>query len=456
MKDSIWLAMRKLLFSVAAIVLVFDACQKETKSKTIVNNIQLKAVPSTPKAEHLSAQVAVDWYKLQLRIILNANPAISPTVAGRIFAYTGIGLYESVRYGIKNSVSFSKKLYQMPAMPSRENNNGYNWEVSANTALASLVRSFYPGLTDQNKASIDSLEKAYNEMLLADLDLTAFQRSQSYGHAVAEAIFNWSKTDNDNQSSTGYVIPVFAGAWEKTPPAFVNPASPFLGEARPLLQLHVTGVGPVFPFPYSEIPSSDFYKMVKDIYDVSQTMTPEQRDIALFWNDIGVGRGYTPPGHSVSILNQLLEQKQISLGLAAEGYAKLGIALREALILCFRSKYHYNLVRPVTYIRKLINPIWLPLIGTPAHPEYPAAHAYVTMAAMEALSKLFGDNVAFIDHTYDFLGFAPRTFSKLTDAGKESGISRRYGGIHYLPSIETGWALGMKIGDDIGGIKLTE
>jgi len=444
-----WLVLVSLLF-------VFTSCQKGPDKGNTADNLQSKAVPSTPKAEHLSARVALDWYKLQLRILLNANPAISPPVAGRIFGYTGIGLYESVRYGIKNSVSLSEKLYQMPAMPARENNNGYDWEVSANAALAGLVRSFYPGLTDQNKTSIDSLEKAYNEILMTDLDLAAFQRSQSYGRAVAEAIFNWSKTDNDNQSPNGYVIPVFPGAWEKTPPAFANPLAPFLGDARPLLQMHTTGLAPALPIPYSEVPSSEFYKMVKDIYDVSKALTPGQRDIALFWNDVGIGRGYTPPGHCISILNQLLEQKQTSLGFAAEAYAKMGMALREALILCFRSKYHYNLVRPVTYIRKLIDPSWLPLIGTPPHPEYPAAHAHVTMAAMEAISKLFGDDVVFTDHTYDFLGFAPRDFSRITDAGKESGISRRYGGIHYLPSIETGWVLGKKIGDDIGEIKLTE
>src|SRR6266536_3451987 len=210
-------------------IFIFSACQKDIKQKS--NELQSNAVPSTPKAEHQSAQVAIDWYKLQLRIILNANPAISPLVVNRIFGYVGIGLYESVRYGIKNSVSLSDRLYQMPSMPARENNNGYDWAVSANASLANLLRSFYPGLTNQNKTSIDSMENVWNERLKSDLDLTAFERSQTYGRAITDAVFNWSKTDNDNQSSAGYVIPVFPGAWEKTPPAFANPLAPFLGNA---------------------------------------------------------------------------------------------------------------------------------------------------------------------------------------------------------------------------------
>jgi hypothetical protein len=89
-----------------------------------------------------SAQVAIDWYKLQLRILLERNS----TLNGVYFGYIGIGLYEAVRHELKNSVSLSTKLHQMPVMPAKEKNNGYNWEVSANAAMASMLRSFNIGV----------------------------------------------------------------------------------------------------------------------------------------------------------------------------------------------------------------------------------------------------------------------------------------------------------------------
>lgn len=398
------------------------------------------------------AQVATDWYRLQLRILLERNSALN----GVHFAYIGIGLYESVRFGNRGSVSLSKKLYQMPAMPAKENNNGYNWEVSANAALASMVRMFYGGLTPANNASIDSLENAYNQKLKPGIPSVNFDRSQSFGKQVAMAIYNWYLTDNLNASNVGYVPPVFPGAWVPTPPAFANPVNPYIGSARTFVASNASTVAAAFPAPYSELANSAFYKIVKNVYDVSLALTPEQKNIALFWVDQGNGVGYTPPGHDMFVITQALEQSGATLATAAEVYAKTGVAERDATIVCFRSKYTYNLIRPVSYIRKLIDANWSPFIVTPPHPEYPAAHAYITGSVMQAASKVMGSSAKITDHSYDFRGWAPRSFGSLIQAAEEAGISRLYGGIHYLPSISIGLSLGKDLGNTVGGIKLTE
>lgn len=409
------------------------------------------------KTIHKDADVAIDWYKLQLRIFLYSSPQISPLVVARNLGYVGVGLYESVRHGINGSVSFSESLYQMPPMPGKEKNNDYAWDISANAALAELVRSLYANnLTVENKTSIDSLENAYNEKHSPTVRSEVFKRSQVYGRAVAKAIFDWSKTDNTNLSGTGYAAPSFPGSWAPTPDGFAAPAGPYLGLARPFLEANLRGSDQAFPFTYSEDPSSDFYKMVKDVYDVSQTLTNDQRTIALYWDDIGTAKGYTPPGHAFSIITQVLENRQADLSWAAQVYAKAGVAIRDAFILCWRGKYKYCILRPVTYIRKVINPNWLPLINTPSHPEYFAAHAFITAAPMQVLTKLVGDNFEFTDNTYKFLGFTPRSFSSFNAIATEAGISRRYGGIHYMPSIQTGLMLGKECGEKAANIKLTQ
>ncbi|MCG7859992.1 haloperoxidase, partial [Flavihumibacter sediminis] len=48
----------------------------------------------------------------------------------------------------------------------------------------------------------------------------------------------------------------------------------------------------------------------------------------------------------------------------------------------------------------------------------------------------------FTDHTYDHLSMAPRKFNSISDAAKEAGLSRLFGGIHYRRSIEQGLELG--------------
>ena len=73
---------------------------------------------------------------------------------------------------------------------------------------------------------------------------------------------------------------------------------------------------------------------------------------------------------------------------------------------------------------------------------------------MQAVTEVLGDNIAITDHTYDFRGWTPRSYSSLFNAGEEAGMSRLYGGIHYLPSINTGLTLAHELGSRVGDIKL--
>lgn len=457
----------KYLFATAiASCIFFSGCQKELsdpqkKAMAAGQKDLEKANASMERTNaslvHVSSAVATDWYRLQFRMLLKANPATNTALNAEAFAYIGIGLYESVRSGIKNSISLSNTLYQMPQMPAQDN-NGYDLQVSANAALASLVRSMYPAaLIAANQVSIDSLENAYNQKLSLSMESEKFRRSQDYGRAVATAIYNWAKTDHYNVGNAGYVLPtVPLGVYIPTPPLYQKPITPFVSFSRPLLIEDGSGVCPPPPFPYSEDPSSGFYKMVKDIYDVSKALTSEQKTMAKYWNDLGIGIGYTPTGHMMFVATEAIEQNGVDLGVAAEAFAKSGIAIRDANLVCFRSKYQYLQMRPVSYIRKLIDPTWLPLINTPPHPEYPAAHAFITTSVMTALSSVLGTNAGVVDSAYYLIGYAPRTFTSLDKVGEESGNSRRYGGIHYLPSIEAGWAAGKELGTRVGNVKMEQ
>jgi hypothetical protein len=150
-------------------------------------------------------------------------------------------------------------------------------------------------------------------------------------------------------------------------------------------------------------------------------------------------------GHWSSILSGVIRQKQLSLIQAAEAYAKMSIAMYESMILAWKGKYQYKVLRPIGYIQQHIDKEWKPLISTPPHPEFPAAHATLSNAAATALASLLGDNCAFTDRSYTDIGMNERNFESLQQAAKEAGMSRLYGGIHYRYSIEQGFILGENV-----------
>jgi hypothetical protein len=178
------------------------------------------------------------------------------------------------------------------------------------------------------------------------------------------------------------------------------------------------------------------------VYEAVNGLTPEQAQIALFWAD-SPGQTGTPPGHWLMIAVQVAEQHELSLAETAEALARVGIAVADAFISCWHTKYVYYLLRPVTYIHDVIgDPAWSPLVGTPAFPEYTSGHSVQSAAAARALTGMLG-HLAFVDDTHaDDLGLDPRAFDSFVQAADEAAISRLYGGIHFRPAIELGIAQG--------------
>ena len=220
-----------------------------------------------------------------------------------------------------------------------------------------------------------------------------------------------------------------------------------MGNDRRIIANSGDNDAPGAPIPYSEIPGSDFYNQVNDFYQASKVLTTEQKNMALFWRDVP---GVSTPGHWMSILQQAIRQSKSQLDKAALGYALVGICVNEAVISVFHYKYIYNNVRPITYIHKVIgDAAWTTVIPTPNHPEYPAAHGALSGSAAEGLTAVFGNIGPLTDHTWDYLGFPPRTFNTFHEFALDAVNSRFYGGIHYQPSINAGLKEGTTIGDNV-------
>jgi len=304
----------------------------------------------------------------------------------------------------------------------------------------------FPTASAANKAAIDSLENALRAQYQDDADAATINRSIAFGQAVAQKVFDWSETDGYLHANDPYNAPVGPQYWVPTPPAFAAAATPHWGDLRTIVPGSGNNSQPGPPTAYSTDPASDFYKMVKHVYDVSQNLSPQDSAQALFWRDAPG----TVPGHYASILAQVIQKANSSLDMAAYGWILNSITSMDASISCWIAKFHYNLVRPITYIRTVLgHPAWNALFATPAHPEYPSAHATITSAFADGMTAVFGENFGFTDHTYDFLGMAPRTFNSLFDVGVDGGQSRLYAGIHYQPSIDAGFMVGRTVAQNI-------
>lgn len=310
-----------------------------------------------------------------------------------------------------------------------------------------MNRSFFTTAAGNDKAAIDSLEKALNDAFLSAEKASIVAQSNNFGMAVANAVFNWSETDGYKNADPPYTPPVGPGLWVPTPPAFAPAFQPGWSNLRPVVKGSGDNTQPGPPVAYSEDPKSAFYQMVKQVYDASQTLTPDQTEMAIFWRDVP---GVTFGGHWLSILQQVIRQTGAKLDKSAFAYAVTGACNNDAYISCFQTKYRYNLVRPITYIRDVFGyASWTSLLTTPAHPEYTSAHAALSAAPADALKAIFGNIGSFTDHTYDYLGFAPRTYHSFGAIAEDAGNSRFYAGIHYLPSIDAGLIQGRKVTENI-------
>jgi hypothetical protein len=404
-------------------------------------------------------EIIYRWYKLAEVIQRPLNPQPSPIAANRNFAYIGVGVYESVQPGIKGAISLSHRLYHMPVMPAPEWGKDYFWSASANAALASLFKKFLGGLSDENIQSIDSMEAVNNQMMSQLVSDAILERSQAFGRAIADAILAWSVSDNFNLGNMGYTIPVFTGSWVPTPLAFAPPVGPFLKDSRPFLEYSLTAVAPP-PIPYSVDPNSHFYAEAKMVYDISIGLTDEQKAIADWFADSGgPGVGLPSPYHIISFVTAVLEKQHLDLGKAAEMYARVGIGQKDGPINTFRSKYTYNLLRPVTFIREEIDPDWLSYLPNPPYPDYTSGLVGLYAPIVQVLIREFGDEPC-TDDANTWRGDDPRHYSSLSEFLEEAATSRVYAGIHYVftqtKSIEFGKELGdriAKINFHGGGVK---
>jgi hypothetical protein len=408
----------------------------------------------------LSGDLANDWFALTIDLT-KLTPGFSPPVAARAYGYTAVTLYEAAVGGMPRHNSLQGRINGLSAgmVPQADPELGYHWGLVTNRALAVVVAQLYKKASADQLARVGQLEQQYEQEYRADVLQDVFDNSKALGEAIGNAMYAYSVSDgqemayNTNIDSL-YVPPVFPGCWVPTGSGLA--LQPHWGEVRPFLVEDITETAPPAPPAFSTTPGSEFYNQAKEVYDVSTALSADQLLIARFWSDDPTKSG-TPPGHSISMLRQVLQMENADLELAAEAYARVGMAVHDAFIACWKTKFEYCLMRPVTYIRTEIDPNYTPVLNTPPFPEYTSGHSVQSGAWAQVMTDLFGASYTFTDRTHEQrtdIDGAPRTFNSFFEAADEAAISRLYGGIHYRAAIENGLKQGIEIGENISALPL--
>jgi hypothetical protein len=358
----------------------------------------------------------------------------------------------------------------LPVPPSGEK---IHWLIALNAGQDTLLKLLYPVPANSHRyvhEKIDSLYLSVYEEQSKGISKSTIDRSIEWGRNIALAIYNWSLTDGGDKGYTKnfdqtFQFPKGPSYW--VPPQRGQTISPYplhphWGDNRTFVSANSNLPVPAI-VPYSTDTASAYYKLYKAVYDKDKTLTQDEMEMSAWWGDDPT-ETFSPPGHSYAIASIAVRQAKSNIVLAAESYARTGLAVADAFINCWRAKVVYFNERPSSYVKKNIDSTWIQFWPEPPFPAFPSGHSIQSAAAATVMTALYGDNFGFTDHSHEGhrryddvrffnLRYPPRTFHSFWEAAQECAYSRFLGGIHTQQDNDAGAAEGKIIGEHVNALK---
>lgn len=426
------------------------------------------------------AEVSLKWNKFFLEIERYAA-GYRPGPAPRSLGLMGLAAYEACVSGMPDYNSLETKFAGLN-IPNVEPGLEYHWPTVIHAVYSKLMPQFftetYPqGVHDQWNVLVNDLNIQYAEETTEEVS----ERSKAHGAAVAQAVWDWSTTDAYGHEAYRNPFGNFMtnetydcwdtyngpGDWVPTTPGPDQPMGPFFGKARTfaLKESEKTCLPPSAYFmEYSENVHSEYYSQALQTYTKRASTDYVTEWIGEYWSDDLLNLTFSPGPRWIAVGNQIIENEDANLELALEAYAKTGMALNDAAVGAWYSKFHYNVERPDTYIKKMIDPDYKPNLDnplngwtgfTPPFPAYPSGHSTMGAAGAEALASVFGYAYGMTDNCHlgrtEFEG-TPRTFGSLYEMAVENAISRVLLGVHWKMDCEEGVRFGTVIGRKVNAL----
>lgn len=384
----------------------------------------------------LGAEQVLRWNTLALNAI--ATNRTAPPLAARQLAILSVAMYDAANSITRQGANY----YPMPGRPPAKTSVDVAVGVAANRVLSVL----FPNQKALFKAELQ------NTLALAHKGMPRVY-GQLLGSAVANRILRARAIDGSSNTVL-YTSSGLVGRWEPTPPAFAQ--QPLLPQWPGVKPFAITSAEQFRSAPPPALTSQQYTTDFKEVKELgatnSATRTADQTEIARFW---AAGAGtVTPPGMWNVFAQEQARSANLSTTQTAKLLAALNVAMADAGIACWDTKYFYDMWRPVTAIRKADldgnadttqDTTWTSLIGTPPFPTYTSGHSTFSAAAAEVLSAFFGAQTSFTG-TSDGLTGVTRQWTSFRSAAVEAGDSRVYGGIHFRFDSTAGIECGINIG----------
>jgi hypothetical protein len=314
------------------------------------------------------------------------------------------------------------------------------------------------------KAGSPDLETLYGTSLAEVPGGSAKADGQAIGTAAANNLFSARDGDGRNatigSTSSFPTLDPAPGVWRLTPNAYAAPQTPWVGDVRPFVLRRSDQFQPEGP---PSLSSPQWVRAFDEIKADGTGTDPAKKAVALFWT-----------ANVILQYNQLLRDVATSRGFStadsAHAMALVNVIGADAQIACMNAKYHFMFWRPVSAIDPTSvhttdgfgatayddgNPNtieqagWRPLIQTPNHPEYPAAHGSLTGAMSQVFTAITGTSkfdlaIPGLDPVSNTMT-ASRTFATADDLRDDIVNARVWAGVHYRFSAEAGVKLGEKV-----------
>ena len=429
-------------FFLIVTIFCFHSCSE-------TNNINYKEQLSDPELFQAAMQNLTDIVVYDI---------FSPPVASRVYLYPSVAAYEIMAYfNSDNFNSLRDQVNELQDIPIPENPN-----IDPNLAAIFSFNQVGKALIFSEK-KMEIFETNFNNKLKnIGVPSRVINASKEYADKVSKSILDWASKDMYSQTRTFPKYSILEGDrfWKPTPPDYMDGIEPHWPKIRTMVLDSSNQFPPKDPIPFDLKKGSPFHKQLMEVYQVTNSLTEEQTNIAKFWDCnpyVSHHKGHamfatkkiTPGGHWIGITAVATRKAKSSFEDTINAYVNVSIALFDAFISCWDEKWETLVVRPETLINQYYDEEWLPLLQTPPFPEYTSGHSVISRAAALTLTDLFGENFDFVDTTEVSYGLPSRSYKSFINASEEAAISRLYGGIHYMMAITEGVAQGQNVGDFI-------
>ena len=387
-----------------------------------------------------NADIVTDWNESTLQAIrADKTP---PPKAARALAIVHTAIFDAV-----NGITQTHERYLVAGKPAGP--------ASVEAAISAAARLALARLFPTQQAAFD---KAYAKVMDGIENSAEKNAGIHWGEWVANSIVVARTTDGGGD--TGSFAPGKApGEWQPTEPGLAPALLPQWPKVTCFAMENGAQFRPHKPPTLTSAVYAFDYNLTKQIGAKDSTSrSTEQTAIAQFWAD-GPGT-VTPPGHWNVIARDVAAERRNTVEQNARLFALLNVAEADAAILCWDCKYAVNFWRPITAIRNAEadgnpatepDPAWTPLLPTPPFPEYTSGHSTFSGAAATVLATFFGSDEMKFSSTSDGMPGFSRSYRSFSEAAQEAGLSRIYGGIHFMSANQQGLQTGSQLGAFVVG-----